>query len=135
MSDNNEPKNPYHPPLLSDKPLSQPGIASPNTNLHPVHLLFPLAGYAYVPSVIMVAYLLGSLGLDDKYAPVYFWGSFFLLFPALPLYAGVLLLLDRARKKWGKNSCALVFYHGLSLLLPVLWLVYCGWKASGGRFS
>ena len=127
MSDNNEPNNPYHPPLLSDKPLAKAGTDSPNAKLHPVHLLFPLVGYAYVPVVVMLAYLFSSLGLDSKYAPVYWQGSFYLLVPGLPLYAGILLFLDHARKKRGNNSCALVIYHGLSLLLPVLWFALCGW--------
>ena len=126
MFDNNEPNNPYHPPLLSDKPLAKAGTDSPNAKLHPVHLLFPLVGYAYVPVVVMLAYLFSSLGLDSKYAPVYWQSSFYLLVPGLPLYAGILLFLDHARKKRGNNSCALVIYHGLSLLLPVLYFALCG---------
>lgn len=135
MSDNNEPNNPYHPPLLSDRPLATAGTDGPNAKLHPVHLLFPLVGYAYVPIVYIVAFILGSLGVHVKYKPVYFAGTFYLLFPGLPLYAGVLLFLDHARKKRGTNSCALVIYHGLSLLLPVLYFALCGWMVSGGRFS
>ena len=135
ISDNHEPNNPYHPPLLSDKPLAQTGTYSPGAKLHPVHLLFPLAGYAYVPIVFMVAFLLGSLGVDVKYKPVYFAGTFYLLYPWLPLYAGVLLFLNHARKKRGNNSSALVLYHGMFLLLPVLYFALCGWMVSGGRFS
>lgn len=135
MSDNNEPNNPYHPPLLSDKPLAKAGTDSPNAKLHPVHLLFPLVGYAYIPVVFMLAYLLAAPGVDKKYLEVLFGSSFYLLFPGLPLYAGVLLFLDHARKKRGRNSCALVIYHGLSLLLPVLWFAFCGWMVAGGRIS
>ena len=135
MSDDNEPNNPYHPPLLSDKPLAKAGTDSPNAKLHPVHLLFPLVGYAYIPVVFTLAYLFAAPGVDEKYLDVLFASSFYLLFPGLPLYAGVLLFLDHARKKRGRNSCAFVIYHGLSLLLPVLWFTFCGWMLAGGRIS
>ena len=132
MSDENKTDNPYQPPVLSDQPLVKQEIPSSTTTLNPIHWLLPIAGYAYVPVAIVFIGTSEVFGIMDIEAGLL---SFGLLLPGLPLYAAALFYMNRRRDKQGTNTLGLKLYHGLSLILPALWVALWFWAVSTGLFA
>ena len=132
MSDKNETENPYQPPVLSDQPLVKQEVPSSTATLNPIHWLLPIAGYAYVPVAIVSMVFSEVFGITDLDAGFL---SFGLLLPGLPLYAAALFYMNRRRDKQGTNTLGLKLYHGLSLILPALWVALWFWAISSGAFA
>ena len=132
MSDENETNNPYQAPTLSDEPLAKKDADAPKAKLNPIHWLLPIAGYAYVPVAIVLIGTSEVFGIMDIEAGLL---SFGLLLPGLPLYAAALFYMNRRRDKQGTNTLGLKLYHGLSLILPALWVALWFWALSSGLFA
>ena len=116
MSDENETDNPYQPPTLSDEPLAKEDANGTKAKPDPIHWQIPWLGYGYVPLVIGLLFSSGSFGL-------FILSGFALLF-LLPVYGLVILKLTAQRNQQGANSLGLTLFQILSMVLPILWLLF-----------
>ena len=119
MSDENKTDNPYQPPTLSDEPLVRKGADGPKVKSHPANWLVPWLGYGYVPLVIGLISI--SEGIDRFYI---LFNSAFALLLLLPVYALVILGLTAQRTLRKTNSIGLTLFQILSMVLPILWLLF-----------
>ena len=128
MSDDNKTDTPYPPPVPSDEPLVKKESTSPKANLDPIHWLLPISGYAYVPFMLLLTSTQGDArGLLEFSLVVSLFG--------VPLYAAMLFGLNRMRNEQGTNTPGLKFYHGLSLIPPILWTAFIFFAATNGVFA
>ena len=127
MSDKNKTENPYQAPALSDETLAKKDADAPKARLNPVHWLLPILGYVYVPPMFILD-LLGSY-----YWPYRNWLGILSIF-VLPVYVVGILLLGWQRHRKGTNTLGIKLYHGLSLILPILWFFCLLWLVNSGRF-
>ena len=120
MSDENETNNPYQPPALSDEPLAKKDAAGPKAKPPPANWWIPWLGYGYVPLVI------GLLSVTDAGEERYTWWllSVSSLFFLLPVYGLVILGLTAQRTLRKTNSVGLTLFQILSMVLPILWLLF-----------
>ena len=120
MSDANETNNPYQAPALSDETLAKKGGDAPKAKPHPANWLIPWLGYGYVPLVI------GLLSVTDAGEERYTWWllSVSSLFFLLPVYGLVILGLTVQRTLRKTNSVGLTLFQILSMVLPILWLLF-----------
>ena len=116
MSEENKTDNPYQPPALSDEMLAKKGGDGPKAKPDPIHWQIPWLGYGYVPLVIGLLFSSGSFGL-------FILSGFALLF-LLPVYGLVILKLTAQRNQQGANSLGLTLFQILSMVLPILWLLF-----------
>ena len=116
MSDENETDNPYQAPTLSDEPLAKEDANGTKAKPDPIHWQIPWLGYGYVPLVIGLLFSSGSFGL-------FILSGFALLF-LLPVYGLVILKLTAQRNQQGANSLGLTLFQILSMVLPILWLLF-----------
>ena len=116
MSDENETDNPYQAPTLSDEPLAKEDANGTKAKPDPIHWQIPWLGYGYVPLVIGLLFSSGSFGL-------FIFSGFALLF-LLPVYGLVILKLTAQRNQQGANSLGLTLFQILSMVLPILWLLF-----------
>ena len=116
MSDENETNNPYQAPTLSEEPLAKKDADGPKAKPDPIHWQIPWLGYGYVPLVIGLLFSSGSFGL-------FILSGFALLF-LLPVYGLVILKLTAQRNQQGANSLGLTLFQILSMVLPILWLLF-----------
>jgi hypothetical protein len=140
MSDENETNNPYQAPTLSDEPLVRKGADGPKTRLNRVHWLVPILGYAYVPAIFIsgsLADYVRSQGLYSIRTPLIYichtlmaWAYF-----VLPVYVVIIMLLWPWRNRQGTNTRGLKLYHGLSLILPLLWISLLIFLVSNGPWT
>ena len=119
MSDENETDNPYQPPAPSDEPLAKKDADGPKAKPHPFHWWIPWLGYGYVPLVIGLISI--SEGIDRFYI---LFNSAFALLLLLPVYALVILGLTAQRTLRKTNSIGLTLFKILSMVLPILWLLF-----------
>ena len=120
MSDENETDNPYQPPTLSDEPLAKEDANGTKAMPDPIHWQIPWLGYGYVPLVI------GLLSVTDAGEERYTWWllSVSSLFFLLPVYGLVNLGLTAQRTLRKTNSVGLTLFQILSMVLPILWLLF-----------
>ena len=120
MSDENKPDNPYQPPALSDETLAKKDADGPKAKPHPANWWIPWLGYGYVPLVI------GLLSVTDEgYDRYTSWLlSVSALFFLLPVYGLVILGLTAQRTLRKTNSVGLTLFQILSMVLPILWLLF-----------
>ena len=120
MSDENKTDNPYQAPTLSDESLAKKGGDAPKAKPHPANWLIPWLGYGYVPLVI------GLLSVTDAGEERYTWWllSVSSLFFLLPVYGLVILGLTAQRTLRKTNSVGLTLFQILSMVLPILWLLF-----------
>ena len=116
MSDENKTDNPYQAPTLSDEPLAKEDANGTKAKPDPIHWQIPWLGYGYVPLVIGLLFSSGSFGL-------FILSGFALLF-LLPVYGLVILKLTAQRNQQGANSLGLTLFQILSMVLPILWLLF-----------
>ena len=116
MSDENETDNPYQAPTLSDEPLAKEDANGTKAKPDPIHWQIPWLGYGYVPLVIGLLFSSQSFGL-------FILSGFALLF-LLPVYGLVILKLTAQRNQQGANSLGLTLFQILSMVLPILWLLF-----------
>ncbi len=116
MSDENKTDNPYQAPTLSDEPLAKEDANGTKAKPDPIHWQIPWLGYGYVPLVIGLLFSSGSFGL-------FILSGFALLF-LLPVYGLVILKLTAQRNQQGANSLGLTLFQVLSMVLPILWLLF-----------
>ena len=119
MSDENETNNPYQPPALSDETLAKKDADGPKAKPHPANWWIPWLGYGYVPLVIGLISI--SEGIDRFYI---LFNSAFALLLLLPVYALVILGLTAQRTLRKTNSIGLTMSQILSMVLPILWLLF-----------
>ena len=119
MPDENETYNPYQPPASSVEPLVKKDADGPKAKPHPFHWWIPWLGYGYVPLVIGLISI--SEGIDRFY--ILFYSAFALLL-LLPVYALVILGLTAQRTLRKTNSIGLTLFQILSMVLPILWLLF-----------
>ena len=120
MSDKNETDNPYQPPAPSDEPLAKKDANGTKAKPDPIHWQIPWLGYGYVPLVI------GLLSVTDAGEERYTWWllSVSSLFFLLPVYGLVILGLTAQRTLRKTNSVGLTLFQILSMVLPILWLLF-----------
>ena len=120
MSDENKTDNPYQPPALSDETLAKKDADGPKAKPHPANWWIPWLGYGYVPLVI------GLLSVTDEgYDRYTSWLlSVSALFFLLPVYGLVILGLTAQRTLRKTNSVGLTLFQILSMVLPILWLIF-----------
>ena len=120
MSDENKTDNPYQPPALSDETLAKKDADGPKAKPHPANWWIPWLGYGYVPLVI------GLLSVTDEgYDRYTSWLlSVSALFFLLPVYGLVILGLTAQRTLRKTNSVGLTLFQILSMVLPILWLLF-----------
>ena len=128
MSGENKPNTPYQPPAPSDQPLVKQESGSPKAKPDPIHWLLPILGYAYVPIVLL---LMSNQGDARGFLEFSLVVSLF----GVPLYAAMLFGLNRIRNEQGTNTPGLKFYHGLSLIPPILWTAFIFFAAANGVFA
>ena len=121
MSDENEANNPYQPPTLSDETLAKKGGDAPKAKPHPANWLIPWLGYGYVPLVIGLIFNADIDNFDRYYT---FINSAFALLFLLPVYGLVILGLTAQRTLRKTNSVGLTLFQILSMVLPILWLLF-----------
>ena len=121
MSDENETNNPYQPPTLSDETLAKKGGDAPKAKPHPANWLIPWLGYGYVPLVIGLIFNADIDNFDRYYT---FINSAFALLFLLPVYGLVILGLTAQRTLRKTNSVGLTLFQILSMVLPILWLLF-----------
>ena len=119
MSDENEANNPYEAPTLSDESLAKKGADAPKAKPHPANWWIPWIGYGYIPLVIGLISI--SEGIDRFYI---LFNSAFALLLLLPVYALVILGLTAQRTLRKTNSIGLTLFQILSMVLPILWLLF-----------
>ena len=126
MSDENKTENPYQPPALSDETLVKKDADAPKARLHPVHWLLPILGYVFVPPFFILDLLgssywsQGQFGIAEQLQNYRNWLGILSIF-VLPVYVVGVLLLGWQRHRKGTNTLGIKLYHGLSLILPILW--------------
>ena len=121
MSDANETNNPYQAPTLSDESLAKKGADAPKAKPHPANWWIPWLGYGYVPLVIGLL----SVTDDSNYDRYSAWVlSAAALFYLLPVYGLVILGLTAQRILRKTNSVGLTLFQILSMVLPILWLLF-----------
>ena len=121
MSDKNETDNPYQAPTLSDESLAKKGVDAPKAKPHPANWWIPWLGYGYVPLVIGLL----SVTDDSNYDRYSAWVlSAAALFYLLPVYGLVILGLTAQRILRKTNSVGLTLFQILSMVLPILWLLF-----------
>ena len=120
MSDENKTDNPYQPPALSDETLAKKDADGPKAKPHPANWWIPWLGHGYVPLVI------GLLSVTDEgYDRYTSWLlSVSALFFLLPVYGLVILGLTAQRTLRKTNSVGLTLFQILSMVLPILWLIF-----------
>ena len=128
MSDENETNNPYLAPATSDEPLAKQDAEGRKAKLNPVHWLLPILGYVYLPAIFILSFLedyaksQGQSGIAVQLRTYWEWLAGLSIF-VLPIYVGgILICLQRHRK--GTNTPGIKLYHGLSLILPLLWYAW-----------
>ena len=121
MSDENEANNPYQPPTLSDETLAKKGGDAPKAKPHPANWLIPWLGYGYVPLVFGLIFNADIDNFDRYYT---FINSAFALLFLLPVYGLVILGLTAQRTLRKTNSVGLTLFQILSMVLPILWLLF-----------
>ena len=119
MSDENRTDTPYQPPAPSDEPLAKKDFHGPQAKPDPIHRQVQWLGYGYVPLVIGLISI--SEGIDRFY--ILFYSAFALLL-LLPLYGLVILGLTAQRTLRKTNSIGLTLFQILSMVLPILWLLF-----------
>ena len=119
MSDKNETDNPYQPPTLSDESLAKKDADAPKAKPHPANWWIPWIGYGYIPLVIGLISI--SEGIDRFY--ILFYSALALLL-LLPVYGLVILGLTAQRTLRKTNSVGLTLFQILSMVLPILWLLF-----------
>ena len=119
MSDENKTENPYQPPTLSDESLAKKGADAPKAKPHPANWWIPWIGYGYIPLVIGLISI--SEGIDRFY--ILFYSALALLL-LLPVYGLVILGLTAQRTLRKTNSIGLTMSQILSMVLPILWLLF-----------
>ena len=121
MSDENNSDNPYQPPALSDEPHAKQDADGPKAKPHPANWWIPWLGYGYVPLVIGLL----SVTDDSNYDRYFAWLlSVSALFFLLPVYGLVILGLTAQRTLRKTNSVGLTLFQILSMVLPILWLLF-----------
>ena len=121
MSDENKTDNPYQPPALSDEPLAKKDADGPKAKPHPANWWIPWLGYGYVPLVIGLL----SVTDDSNYDRYSAWVlSAAALFYLLPVYGLVILGLTAQRILRKTNSVGLTLFQILSMVLPILALLF-----------
>ena len=120
MSDENETNNPYQAPTLSVETLAKKDADTPKAKPHPANWWIPWLGYGYVPLVI------GLLSVTDIGESRYIlWLiSVSSLWFLLPVYGLVILGLTAQRTLRKTNSVGLTLFQILSMVLPILWLLF-----------
>ena len=120
MSDENKTDNPYQAPTLSDESLAKKDADGPKAKPHPANWWVAWLGYGYVPLVI------GLLSVTDAGEERYTWWllSVSSLFFLLPVYGLVILGLTAQRTLRKTNSVGLTLFQILSMVLPILWLLF-----------
>ena len=121
MSDENKTDNPYQAPTLSDESLAKKGGDAPKAKPHPANWLIPWLGYGYVPLVIGLIFNADIDNFDRYYT---FINSAFALLFLLPVYGLVILGLTAQRTLRKTNSVGLTLFQILSMVLPILWLLF-----------
>jgi hypothetical protein len=119
MSDENRTDTPYQPPAPSDVPLAKKDADGPQAKPDPIHRQVQWLGYGYVPLVIGLISI--SEGIDRFYI---LFNSAFALLLLLPVYALVILGLTAQRTLRKTNSIGLTLFQILSMVLPILWLLF-----------
>ena len=119
MSDENKTDNSYQPPSLSDEPLVKQDADGPKAKPHPFHWWVAWLGYGYVPLVIGLISI--SEGIDRFY--ILFYSALALLL-LIPVYGLVILGLTAQRRLRKTNSIGLTLFQILSMVLPILWLLF-----------
>ena len=121
MSDENKTDNPYQPPALSDETLAKKDADGPKARPHPANWWIPWLGYGYVPLVIGLL----SVTDDSNYDRYSAWVlSAAALFYLLPVYGLVILGLMAQRILRKTNSVGLTLFQILSMVLPILWVLF-----------
>ena len=121
MSDENETDNPYQPPALSDETLVKKDADTPKAKPHPANWWIPWLGYGYVPLVIGLL----SVTDDSNYDRYSAWVlSAAALLYLLPVYGLVILGLTAQRILRKTNSVGLTLFQILSMVLPILALLF-----------
>ena len=128
MSDENQTNNPDQPPVPSDETLVKKDADGPKAKPDPIHWLLPILGYAYVPIVLLLASNQGDARGFLQFSLVV---SLF----GVPFYAAMLFGLNRMRNEQGTNTPGIKFYHGLSLIPPILWTAFLFFAAANGVFA
>ena len=119
MSDENKTDNSYQPPSLSDEPLAKQDADGPQAKPDPIHRQVAWLGYGYVPLVIGLISI--SEGIDRFY--ILFYSALALLL-LIPVYGLVILGLTAQRRLRKTNSIGLTLFLILSMVLPILWLLF-----------
>ena len=121
MSDENKTDNPYQAPTLSDETLAKKGGDAPKAKPHPANWLIPWLGYGYVP---LVSGLIFNADIDNFDRYYTFINSAFALLFLLPVYGLAILGLTAQRTLRKTNSVGLTLFQILSMVLPILWLLF-----------
>ena len=119
MSDENETNNPYQAPVLSDETLAKKDADRPKAKPDPINWTVPWLGYGYIPLVIGLISI--SEGIDRFI--ILFYSAFALLL-LLPVYGLVILGLTAQRTLRKTNSIGQTLFQILSMVLPILWLLF-----------
>ena len=117
MSEENETNNPYQPPALSDVPLAKQDTDRPKAKPHPANWWVPWLGYGYVPLVM------GLMFISEDPFPIFIFSGLGLFF-LLPVYGLFILKLTAQRNQQGTNSVGLTLFQILSMVLPILALLF-----------
>ena len=117
MSDKNETDNPYQPPALSDETVAKRDADGPKAKPHPFHWWVAWLGYGYVPLVMGLMFISG-----DPF-PIFIFSGLALFF-LLPVYGLFILKLTAQRNQQGTNSVGLTLFQILSMVLPILALLF-----------
>ena len=121
MSDENKTDNPYQAPTLSDEPHAKQDADGPKAKPHPANWWIPWLGYGYVPLVIGLIFIADDDGFDRYFAWLLSVSALFFL---LPVYGLVILGLTAQRTLRKTNSVGLTLFQILSMVLPILWLLF-----------
>ena len=117
MSDENKTDNPYQAPTLSDEPLAKKDADGAQAKLDPIHWQVPWLGYGYVPLVM------GLMFISEDPFPIFIFSGLALFF-LLPVYGLFILKLTAQRNQQGTNSVGLTLFQILSMVLPILALLF-----------
>ena len=117
MSDENKTDNPYQPPALSDEPHAKQNADGPKAKPHPANWWIPWLGYGYVPLVMGLMFISG-----DPF-PILIFSGIALVY-LLPVYGLVILGLTAQRILRKTNSVGLTLFQILSMVLPILTLLF-----------
>ena len=117
MSDENKTNNPYQPPALSDEPHAKQNADGPKAKPHPANWWIPWLAYGYVPLVIGLSFISGAP------SPIFIFSGIALVY-LLPVYGLVILGLTAQRILRKTNSVGLTLFQILSMVLPILALLF-----------